>query len=61
MNVDSGVKWVLAILIIYTTWYFVNKRDESAGTWLVVLMLLSAYTFNRNSVNTELRKLGVLR
>lgn len=61
MKLDSGVKWVLAIIIIYTTWYIVAKRDESAATWFVVLILLSAYTFNRNSINPELRRLGLLK
>jgi hypothetical protein len=61
MKLDSGVKWVLAIIIIYTTWYIVAKKDESAATWFVVLILLSAYTFNRNSINPELRKLGLLK
>jgi hypothetical protein len=60
-NVSSGAKWVIAIVIVYTTWYLVNQRDEKAGNWLVVLLLLSAYTYNRKEVNAELVRLGVLK
>jgi hypothetical protein len=59
--VNNGVKWILAIVIIFASWYIISKQDESAANWLVVLILLSAYTYNRNSVNAELRRIGVLR
>jgi hypothetical protein len=58
---NSGVKWVIAIVIIYTLWYVVSKRDQEAGNWLVVLILLSVYVYQRQSVNAEFKKLGLLK
>ena len=59
--INSGVKWIIAIVVIFSAWYVISRQDEGAANWLVVLILLSAYTYNRGSVNTELKKLGVLR
>lgn len=58
---NNGVRWIIAIIVIFSAWYFVSKQDEGAANWLVLLILLSAYTYNRAPVNAELRKLGVLR
>lgn len=58
---NNAVRWMIAIIVIFSAWYFVSKQDENAANWLVLLILLSAYTYNRSSVNTELRKIGVLR
>lgn len=58
---NNGARWVIAIIVIFTFWYLVSRQDEGAANWMVVLILLSAYTYNRAAVNAELKKLGVLR
>ena len=58
---NNGVKWIVAIIVIFASWYVITKQDQQAGNWLVLLILLSAYTYNRNSVNAELRRIGVLK
>lgn len=57
----NGWNFLLALFIVYTGWYLLDRINRSLGwSWIAVVLLSVAIIF-KNEINSELRAIGVMR
>lgn len=55
------IGYLLAGVIVYATWWFLNSRNTTLGTVFIVIILLSVLMVWRVPFFNDLRKAGLIK